>query len=159
MLLVVSIREMSSWAFINLKSNKSLFFKVNSIPHACRTDVTQVLCFCRVWAGGDHLDGTGIRSKLHHRQCLVGPGRRIGGSGHSRFGKQHSLFKSIDFNLGEIRRGWTFWIYLAKINANIYNMKKVEWKVFSSPELKAQVSFSDHLSSVVCLSVRLSVCL
>ena len=27
----------------------------------------------------------------------------------------------------------------------------------SSPELKAQVSFSDHLSSVVCLSVRLSV--
>ena len=33
----------------------------------------------------------------------------------------------------------------------------------SSPELKTQVSFSDHLSSVVCLSVclsvRLSVCL
>ena len=29
--------------------------------------------------------------------------------------------------------------------------------VFSSPELKAQVSFSDHLSSVVCLSVRPSV--
>ena len=28
--------------------------------------------------------------------------------------------------------------------------------VFSSPELKAQVSFSDHLLSVVCLSVRLS---
>ena len=36
------------------------------------------------------------------------------------------------------------------------------WSIFSSPELKAQVSFSDHLSSVVCLSVclsvRLSVC-
>ena len=30
-------------------------------------------------------------------------------------------------------------------------------KVFSSPELKAQVSFPDHLSSVVCLSVRPSV--
>ena len=29
--------------------------------------------------------------------------------------------------------------------------------VFSSPELKAQVSFSDHLSSVVCPSVCLSV--
>ena len=29
--------------------------------------------------------------------------------------------------------------------------------IFSSPELKAQVSFSDHLSSVVCLSVSLSV--
>ena len=29
---------------------------------------------------------------------------------------------------------------------------------FSSPELKAQVSFSDRLSSVVCLSVCLSVC-
>ena len=28
---------------------------------------------------------------------------------------------------------------------------------FSSPELKAQVSFSDHLSSVVCLFVCLSV--
>ena len=28
---------------------------------------------------------------------------------------------------------------------------------FSSPELKAQVSFSDRLSSVVCLSVRPSV--
>ena len=31
------------------------------------------------------------------------------------------------------------------------------YRVFSSPELKAQVSFSDHLSSVVCLSVRPSV--
>ena len=31
--------------------------------------------------------------------------------------------------------------------------------IFSSPELKAQVSFSDHLSSVVCLSICLSVCL
>ena len=31
-------------------------------------------------------------------------------------------------------------------------------KIISSPELKAQVSFSDHLSSVVCLSVRLPVC-
>jgi hypothetical protein len=29
---------------------------------------------------------------------------------------------------------------------------------FSSPELKAQVSYSDRLLSVVCLSVRLSVC-
>ena len=28
--------------------------------------------------------------------------------------------------------------------------------VFSSTELKAQVSFSDHLSSIVCLSVHLS---
>ena len=29
--------------------------------------------------------------------------------------------------------------------------------VLSSPELKAHMSFSDHLSSVVCLSIRLSV--
>ena len=29
--------------------------------------------------------------------------------------------------------------------------------IFSSPELIAQVSFSDYLSSVVCLSVRMSV--
>ena len=36
---------------------------------------------------------------------------------------------------------------------------KIYYVVFSSPELKAQVSFSDHLSSVVCLSVRPSVCL
>ena len=32
-------------------------------------------------------------------------------------------------------------------------------KIFSSTELKAQVSFSDRLSSVVCPSFRLSVCL
>ena len=32
------------------------------------------------------------------------------------------------------------------------------YELFSSPELKAQVSFSDRLSSVVCLSVRPSVC-
>ena len=37
--------------------------------------------------------------------------------------------------------------------------RTLEHRVFSSPELKAQMSFSDHLSSVVCLSVRLSVCL
>ena len=30
--------------------------------------------------------------------------------------------------------------------------------IFSSPELKAQVSFSDRLSSVVCLSVHPSIC-
>ena len=36
---------------------------------------------------------------------------------------------------------------------------KIPTPLFSSPELKAQVSFSDHLSSVVCLSVRPSVCL
>ena len=36
-------------------------------------------------------------------------------------------------------------------------MRNLYTEVFSSPELKAQVSFSDHLSSVVCLSVCLSV--
>ena len=40
---------------------------------------------------------------------------------------------------------------------------KKEIMIFSSPELKAQVSFSDHLSSILCLSVRpsirLSICL
>ena len=41
---------------------------------------------------------------------------------------------------------------------NIYGLTS-NFQFFSSPELKAQVSFSDHLSSVVCLSVRLSVCL
>ena len=37
------------------------------------------------------------------------------------------------------------------------NVKSTRSPVFSSPELKAQVSFSDHISSAVCLSVRLSV--
>ena len=43
----------------------------------------------------------------------------------------------------------------------IFNKKEMKKKYifFSSPELKAQVRFSDHLSSVVCPSVRLSVCL
>ena len=43
-----------------------------------------------------------------------------------------------------------------------YDTYLKQW-FFSSPELKAQVSFSDHLLSVVCLSicpsVHLSVCL
>ena len=43
----------------------------------------------------------------------------------------------------------------------VLDIKRVYKRVLSSPELKAQVSFSDHLSSVVylsvCLSVRLSV--
>ena len=48
--------------------------------------------------------------------------------------------------------------------SNIHVCQNLCWTslaniLFSSPELKAQVSFSDHLSSVVCLSVRLSVCL
>ena len=36
---------------------------------------------------------------------------------------------------------------------------KVSRPIYSSPELKAHVSFSDRLSSVVCLPVCLSVCL
>ena len=40
-----------------------------------------------------------------------------------------------------------------------YSPYKYSWSIFSSPELKAQVSFSDHLSSVVCLSVCPFVCL
>ena len=38
----------------------------------------------------------------------------------------------------------------------IYSNFLVFFKVLSSPKLKAQVSFSDRLLSVVCLSVRLS---
>jgi hypothetical protein len=38
------------------------------------------------------------------------------------------------------------------INALCALMKKVVRPIISSPELKAQVSFSDHLLSVVCLS-------
>ena len=42
-----------------------------------------------------------------------------------------------------------------------YSPYKYSWSIFSSPELKAQVSFSDRPSSVcpfVCLSVCPSVC-
>ena len=38
-----------------------------------------------------------------------------------------------------------------------YDNNLLDIDVFSSPELEAQVSFSDHMSSVVSLSVRLSV--
>ena len=43
-----------------------------------------------------------------------------------------------------------------RITFIVINMQCLQ-SVFSSPELKAQVSFSDLLSSLVCLSVRLSV--
>ena len=36
---------------------------------------------------------------------------------------------------------------------------RIQDTLFSSPELKVQVSFSDRLSSVVCLCARPSVCL
>ena len=38
-----------------------------------------------------------------------------------------------------------------------YSLDILNFFIISSPELKAQISFSDHLSSRVCLSVRLSV--
>ena len=45
--------------------------------------------------------------------------------------------------------------YLCTIKSFSHSL---HWFFFSSPELKAQVRFFDHLSSVVCLSVRPSVC-
>ena len=52
-----------------------------------------------------------------------------------------------------------FWnVYLRDMDTRTNNHVECKLKyIFSSPELKAQVSFSDHLSSVVCLSVCLSV--
>ena len=56
-----------------------------------------------------------------------------------------------------IQRGENY--YILNFSGNIYLKQKCWYKditaplVFSSPELKAQVSFSDHLSSVVCPSV------
>ena len=47
--------------------------------------------------------------------------------------------------------------YISYLHVNARNI--VEINVFSSPELKAQVSFSDRLLSVVRPSVCLSVCL
>ena len=54
-----------------------------------------------------------------------------------------SVFLRISKVLNQFRRGYLLYIYLS---------------IFSSPELKAQVSISDCLSSVVCLSVCPSVC-
>ena len=50
------------------------------------------------------------------------------------------------------------WVMLWPI-PQLTNLEKGNlWSVlFSSPELKAQVSFSDHLSSVICLSVCPSI--
>jgi hypothetical protein len=39
------------------------------------------------------------------------------------------------------------------------NSEQLNVILFSSPELKAQVSFSDHPLSIICLAACLSVCL
>ena len=49
-----------------------------------------------------------------------------------------------------------FWLFFFRFGCLLL-LFGVFCLVFSSFELKAQVSFSDHLSSVVCPSVRLSV--
>ena len=59
----------------------------------------------------------------------------------------HDLYITWTFGLN-----FTMNLYLGKILQLFQPLL-----IFSSPELKAQVSFSDHLSSVVCLSVCLSV--
>ena len=59
---------------------------------------------------------------------------------------------------------WIQYIFLfvCRLIFNIHKGKSFNpfswFNLFSSPELKAQVSFSDHLSSVVCLSVCPSIC-
>ena len=66
--------------------------------------------------------------------------------------------------LSTINTHTTFNIIL-EITLIVGNMKPLKGgnfsfeSFFSSPELKAQVSFSDHLSSVVCPSVCLSICM
>ena len=49
------------------------------------------------------------------------------------------------------------WLFFSSPNQWYDIIKALNKWFFSSPELKAQVSFSDHLSSVVRLSVCLSV--
>ena len=73
-------------------------------------------------------------------------------------------FQGYIFSSVCVSKVWWFrniWIImcLQVVWTLIFGFYKLLQKFFSSPELKAQVSFSDHLSSVVCLSVRLSVCL
>ena len=46
------------------------------------------------------------------------------------------------------------WIKTYNKNKQVLGCSPAD-QLFSLPELKAQVSFSDHLSSVVCLSVCL----
>ena len=70
-------------------------------------------------------------------------------------------FRIIDDHTGERAQN-------SKLNSVSYNVTKdnVTFNIpsygyvflYSSPELKAEMSFSDHLSSVVCLSARMSVC-
>ena len=79
------------------------------------------------------------------------------------------------FELDDISNNFEFH-YFQSLNVFIFTVKRynynrmyificpytlqnhIQFQLFSSPELKAQVSFSDRLSSVVCLSVCLSVC-
>ena len=63
----------------------------------------------------------------------------------------------------KLKRTWGHGPFVARIccrlrSAESSSLQKIlcSSKLFSSPELKAQVSFSDRLSSVVCLSVNFS---
>jgi hypothetical protein len=47
---------------------------------------------------------------------------------------------------------------LAQFHGTVFGFHPKALSVFSSPELKAQVSFSDRPLSGICLSVCLSVC-
>jgi hypothetical protein len=49
--------------------------------------------------------------------------------------------------------------HMGKFNVTQHIEEKSNFNIFSSPELKAQVSYSDRPLSVVRLSVSLSVCL
>ena len=49
---------------------------------------------------------------------------------------------------------WFLYLYIV-LNFTHYI---IVHSIFSSPDLEAHVSFSDHLASVVCPSIRLSVC-
>ena len=77
------------------------------------------------------------------------------------------LVQNFIFHLKHLLKFWTSMMLRKGNNIDYPNLRVIGRYfspkitglicVFSSPELKAQVSFSDHLSSGVCLSVRPSV--
>ena len=87
----------------------------------------------------DDRDGEDLHSDLQDRQATSGDSVEKDGNRN-----QGNLMQGVE---KPMKKGQKLGVYFINRVTD-----------FRSPELKAQVSFSDQLSSVVCLSVRPSVC-
>ena len=76
--------------------------------------------------------------------------------GQAKTVKRVDLSRYVDCNHGFPEKQYEPNIHYQLIGTKLFLTR--EFLFFRSPELKTQVSFSDHLSSVVCPSVRPSVC-